>query len=90
MSFKEEVKADREKLKARLEEVQKGLYSGMDSTETRLKDLLGAGMVKRMLKKREIEDESNAWQEETYELMKLTLRLEAMDKGLDVLAGLAN
>ena len=90
VSFKEEVKADREKLKARLEEVEKGLYSGMDSTETRLKELLGASMVKRMLKKREIEDESNAWQEETYELMQLTLRDEAMEKALHVLDGLAN
>ena len=90
VGFRDEVKADREKLKVRLEEVEKGLFSGMDSTEGRLKELLGAGMVKRLLRKREIEDESNAWQEETYELMKLTLHLEAMDKGLDVLASIAN
>lgn len=83
--FREEVKADAQLLKTRLEDVEDGLFSGMDSTESRLKELLGAGMVKRMLKKREIQDESNAWQEETFELMKMTLRSEAMVKAKDVL-----
>ena len=85
VGFREEVKADLEVLQSKRDNAEKGLFNGPDSTESRLKDLLSSGMVKRMLKKREIQDESNAWQEETYELMKLDLHGEAMRKALDVL-----
>lgn len=89
VTFREEVKADQKQLKSRLDDLEKGLFNGPDSTENRLKELLASGLVRRLLRKREIQDESHAWQEETFDLMKLTLKGEAMEKALDVLSGIS-
>lgn len=88
VSFKEEVTSDKAILEGRKGDLEKDLFNGPDSTESRLAELEGAGMIKRMLKKREIEDERDAWEVEMYDLMQLELKQEAMTQAVDVLTNL--
>lgn len=88
VSFKEEVTSDKAILEGRKGDLEKDLFNGPDSTESRLAELEGAGMIKRMLKKREIEDERDAWEVEMYDLMQLELKQEAMLQAVDVLSNL--
>lgn len=85
---REEVKKDEERLKLKIEGVEKELFSGTDSTEKRLQELMNAGLMKRMLRKSEMEELRFAWQEDIEEVMQLSITAECMRQAKDVLASL--
>lgn len=88
-SFKEEVHADQEKLRIRIKDEEQVLFAGPDSTELRLKELQSAGVVTRMLKKREIQDETSAWNEGMMKLMESKLMDHSMSHAKDILSSLS-
>lgn len=90
-SFDQEIKENDEKLlDAEIERTEKELHQNPDSIEKRLENLLGEGMVMRMLKKREIEGERNSWEREMTKLMDLTKKKESMKLALVVLSKARN
>lgn len=90
ISFKEEVHADQEKLRIRIKDEEQVLFAGADNTEMRLKELQSAGIVTRMLKKREIQDETSAWNEGMMKLMESKLMDHSMSHAKDILSALCN
>ena len=85
---REEVKKDEEQLKLKLGAAERDLFGGTDSTEKLLKGLEDAGILKKLLRKSEIEELRNEWMEGMYKVMQLSMTAECMRQAKFILEGL--
>lgn len=82
---KVEIEKDEGVLQKKLDEAEKELHSGTDSIEMLLDELTSAGVLKRLLRKSEIEELRNSWMEVMYEVMEMTRSSECMRQAKFVL-----